>query len=159
MTPDPAPLDADEERFWRAFVRLILVTARVLENDPQVQSKLTLAEYGILMNLSESAGREMSMAELARRVALSPSHIGRVVGEMMKQGLITRSPALDDRRVQVAALTDAGLQRLAKAWPEHLRSARSRVVDHVDPAQLQALTGVMESLLPAAERPAGDGPR
>jgi hypothetical protein len=29
------------------------------------------------MNLSESAGREMSMAELARRVALSPSHIGR----------------------------------------------------------------------------------
>jgi DNA-binding MarR family transcriptional regulator len=151
MTRDPTPLNADEERFWRAFARAILVTARALESDLEHQSKLSLAEYGILMNLSESAGREMSMSELARQVALSPSHIGRVVGDLASQGLVTRSRGKDDRRVQVASLTQAGLQRLVRAWPEHLRSARNRVVDNIDPDQLQALTVVMERLLAAAE--------
>lgn len=148
---DHESLNADEERFWRAFARVILVTTRALEADLASDSGLSLAEYGILMNLSEADEQRMTMSELARRVSLSASHIGRVVAGLAREGLVTRSPGEDDRRMQVATLTSEGLQRLEGAWPGHLHSARHRVLDHVDESQLPALATVMERLLEAAD--------
>lgn len=156
VLPDPVPLSPDEDRFWRAFARMILVTARALEHDLQDRSSLSFSEYGILMNLSEAPGREMNMSDLARQVALSPSHIGRIVGAMERDGLVTRAPSADDRRVQIASLTSEGLERLVRAWPAHLASARSRVVDQIDASHLQSLTKVMEDLVTAAEGQLGD---
>ena len=43
-------------------------------------------------------------------------------------------------------LTDVGQRHLEEAAPVHVRSVRRRMVDHVDRADLPALTRVFESI-------------
>jgi DNA-binding MarR family transcriptional regulator len=128
------PLDADEEVLWRAMNRIMVALPRVLEDDLVHSTGLSLNEYAALMNLSEAENQELRMADLAAATALSASRITRLVDDLQARGLVTKRRSAEDGRGNVACLTDEGLRRLKAAYPDHLRSARKRVVDHLDPS-------------------------
>lgn len=141
------PLDAEEELLWRALLRVVVALPRVLDEDLR-PTGLTLTDYAVLMNLSEAAGRRLSMSDLALAVGLSASRITRVVASLQKLGLVTKARCAWDGRSNIATLTADGLTRLQGAYPTHLASARARVIDRFASA---AVSGLGEPLSDLAE--------
>ncbi|MFI9781714.1 MarR family winged helix-turn-helix transcriptional regulator [Streptomyces sp. NPDC051956] len=143
-------LTAQEERLWRALMRVIVALPRSLDEDLLRSTGLTLTEYVVLMNLSEAENQELRMADLAAATALSPSRITRVVDTLQSRGQVAKRRYAGDARGNVASLTPEGLQRLQAAYPVHLASARKHVIDHLDgrslPAMVRQFEAVVENL-------------
>jgi len=150
----PGPLNSDEELLWWALNRIMAALPRVLDYDLLHSTGLSLHEYAALMNLSEAENRELRMADLALATALSASRITRLVDGLQSRNLVIKRRCTEDARGNVAALTAEGMKRLKAAYPDHLRSARSRFMDRVDPAltrpMAEVLGRVAESLGPEA---------
>ncbi|MGW7236430.1 MarR family winged helix-turn-helix transcriptional regulator [Streptomyces sp. NPDC054804] len=147
---DEDPLTAQEERLWRALMRVIVALPRSLDDDLLRSTGLTLTEYVVLMNLSEAENQELRMTDLASATALSASRITRVVEALQNRGQVVKRRYEGDARGNVATLTPEGLKRLQDAYPVHLASARKRVVDLLDgrsvPAMVRQFEAVVEKL-------------
>ena len=144
------PLNATEEVFWRALMRITLSLPRRLDADLARTIGITANEYTTLMCLSEAPGRELRMADLAHAAALSASRMTRLVDDLQSRGLVAKRTSPEDGRGYVAKITPAGLAKLKKAWPVHLASVRDRVFDHVEPDTVtkaaQALSDIAAQL-------------
>ncbi len=150
ITAPPATrwLSDDQQRVWRAW----LLGSAVLNErlDAQLREHdLDLAEYEILVTLSESADRQLRMAELADAVHQSRSRLTHTVTRMEKRGLVARTTCPVDRRGVWANLTDAGHQLLEVAAPSHVECVRRNFVDAVDPADYAAVGRAMRAVLDA----------
>ena len=146
MTADN-PLTAQEERFWRALMRVIVALPRSLDDDLLRTTGLTLTEYVVLMSMSEAENQELRMTDLAAATALSASRISRVVEALQSRGQVVKRRYEGDGRGNVASITPEGLKRLQAAYPVHLASARKRVVDHLDGRSLSALVRQFEAVV------------
>ena len=149
--PRTTPLNRDEQAAWRAIVRAVLVLPKTLDADLLASCGLSLAEYTVLMHLSEATGRSMRMNELARQSILSASGVTRLVERMERQGLVVREQAAGDGRGMTATVTGAGLDRLREAYPHHLASVRANAIDHLDGLDLAAFATAVGSFGPAAD--------
>jgi DNA-binding MarR family transcriptional regulator len=147
------PLSRAEEAAWRALARAILVVPRTLEAELIETHGLNLAEYSVLMNLSERPDRAMRMSELADAVALSVSGLTRVVERLSRQGLVTRMRCETDARGQLAHLTDAGFAALEAAYPRHLEGVRRHVIDHLSDVDLAKFAEAVGDMAAAAPGP------
>ena len=147
---NPDSLTPAEEIFWRALMRIVLSLPRQLHDDMVRAAGLTASEYTVIMNLSEAPNRQLRMADLASATGLSPSRTTRLVDGLQSHGLVTKRASSSDGRSNLAELTSLGLAKLRSAWPAHVASVRSRVLDHVPPGTLakaaQALEAVAEQL-------------
>ena len=147
--PAPRPLSAEEEAVARALGRLIVVLPRALDADLERDQRITLSEYTALRHLSEAPDRRMRMSELATACDMSLSGMTRLAGRLESLGFLTRVRCERDARGLEAVLTDAGLNRLREAWPDHLASVRRHVFDHLSELDMcrlaRALNAIVES--------------
>ena len=150
---EPRPLDATEEQAWRALAHFFVVAPRLLDEDLQRCAHLSLSAYSILMQLSEAPGRTLRITELAGRAYLSGSRTTRLVDELIADRLVTKERNAADARGFDVTLTEAGLAALQRAYAGHLRSVRSRVMDHVDPAALSCFAETMAAIAAGLEEP------
>jgi DNA-binding MarR family transcriptional regulator len=118
---------------------------------------MSLSDYTALMHLSEAPRRSLRMSDLASACALSLSGMSRVVSRLEAQGLVQRERASSDGRGLNAILTDAGLNRLRRAWPTHLASVRRRMMDHLSELDLPAVTAALQRF--ASDTPEADPQR
>jgi DNA-binding MarR family transcriptional regulator len=145
-TVQTGPLTDEEEAAWRALARVVIVLPRLIDAELLRRENLTLNEYLVLMVLSESAERSLRMSEFVAYVPITPSGLTRLMERLERQGMVTRSKASGDGRGQVASLTDAGLDRLAKAWPGHLDDVRRIVLDNLRELDLPTLTRALDAI-------------
>lgn len=132
-------LSRDEQGAWRAWLDATLQLNDRLSRDLQEAHGLTLADYEILVHLSESPERRMRMSELADKVLSSRSRLSHQVDRMERAGLVTREHCVDDRRGSFAVLTDHGWDVLVSAAPDHVASVRRHLVDVLDAPEFAAL--------------------
>jgi DNA-binding MarR family transcriptional regulator len=109
MPEEPIPLDAVEERTWRALARFFVVAPRLLDEDLQRGAHMSLSAYTILLHLSEAPGRSLRMTELANRAYLSGSRTTRLVDELIADGLVAKERNAEDGRGFDVTLTAEGL--------------------------------------------------
>lgn len=138
----PAELSA-----WRLFLRSHAHVTRRLEQDLLAEHDLPLASYDVLVQLSEAPDRSLRMTELAERVLLSRSGLTRLVDRLERDGLVVRQACPSDARGTLAVLTGAGSQRLAEAWPTHLRGVVANVVGRLSAEELETLAGLLGRLV------------
>lgn len=131
MPEDLTPLDAVEESAWRALARFFVAAPRLLDEDLQRGAHMSLSAYSILLHLSEAPGWELRMTELANRAYLSGSRTTRLVDELIADRLVRKERNAADGRGFDVTLTEEGMAALQRAYPVHLRSVRTRVLDHV----------------------------
>jgi DNA-binding MarR family transcriptional regulator len=151
-------LDESEQRDWRASVVGMTYLLGRLSRDLEVATGLSMAEYEILVRLSEAPDGSVRMSELADGVAHSRSRVTHTVARLEAAGLVTRRPAAEDRRGIAATMTGAGRDRLVAAAPAHVASVRARLVDVVDRDQLAQLGEAMRAVLREAARSDGAAP-
>jgi DNA-binding MarR family transcriptional regulator len=143
---NPEPLTPTEEIFWRALMRLTLTLPRQLNDDMVRAAGLTASEYTIIMNLSEAPNRQLRMADLASAAGLSASRTTRLVDDLQSHGLVAKRASSADGRSNLAELTSQGLTKLRYAWPAHVASVRSRVLDRIPPGTLAKAAQALEAV-------------
>lgn len=142
-------LQGDEVRLWRAFIQVASVLLADLDADLQAGHGLTFGDYEVLVVLSEAPGHSMRMCDLAEKLRLSPSGLTRRLDGLVRDGLVRRAPAPDDRRVNLAELTEPGFERLAVAAPDHVIGVRRYLLDHLSDEQVGTVGDAFETILAA----------
>jgi DNA-binding MarR family transcriptional regulator len=136
-------LDADQQRDWRALVMATTLLFDRLDDDLSRNHGISLAEYEILVRLSERDGHRMRMAQLADAVAHSRSRVTHTVKRLEDAGYVRREKAPEDGRGIVCTLTDRGMLLLENTAPTHVRGVRDHLVDLVSPEDFQAMGRAM----------------
>lgn len=132
-------LSDDEQRHWRAWLAASNLLNDRLSRDLQEQHDLTIADYEILVQLSESPKRRMRMSDLAEATLSSRSRLSHQIDRMASRDLVAREACVDDRRGSFAVLTDHGWDVLVAAAPDHVESVRSHLLDVLSPEEFAAL--------------------
>lgn len=131
---------------WQAFLKAHAVITRALERQLLETHHMLLAEYDVLVQLSQADGGALRMSQLADRVLLSRSGVTRLVERLERNGLVERVDCSSDARGSYAVLTKVGRQRLREAAPAHLESVRSLFADPLTEEQVEGLRQALELL-------------
>ncbi|WOP18547.1 MarR family transcriptional regulator [Raineyella sp. LH-20] len=142
----PRWLDDEQQQIWRTYLRGVHHLNEYLDRALR-PFDLSLAEYEILVSLSEADEHRLRMSDLADAVHQSRSRLTHTVGRMEKSGLIERVACPSDRRGVWAQLTPAGYDLLVTAAPCHVESVRTALVDAATPEDFQALGRVFAEVL------------
>lgn len=132
-------LSSQEQRSWRAWIAASTLLNDRLSRDLQAKHGLTLADYEILVWLSEHPEHRLRMSELAERTLASRSRLSHQIDRMERAGLVERQQCADDRRGSFAVLTKDGWAAISDAAPDHVDSVREHLVDVLTPAEFDAL--------------------
>jgi DNA-binding MarR family transcriptional regulator len=139
-------LDTDQQRIWRSWLLGVARIDAVLTEYLRPHN-LDLAEYEILVVLSESEQRRMRMSDLALLVHQSRSRLTHTVSRLETDGFVARERTCDDGRGVYATITEAGFAKLVEAAPSHVESVRKIFVDAVAPEDYAAIGRAMSAVL------------
>jgi DNA-binding MarR family transcriptional regulator len=131
-------LTPNEMRAWRHYIDAQSHLMAALSDD-LAAFDLTLGDYEVLAYLSESAGEQMRMCDLAAELRLSASGLTRRLDGLVRRGAVERQASNEDRRVMLATLTADGRQLLHDAAPTHVDSVRRHLIDLLSTEQISVL--------------------
>jgi DNA-binding MarR family transcriptional regulator len=140
-------LSAEEQRAWRSYLEATLLLFDALDRELQRDAQMPHAYYEILVRLSEAEGRSLRMSELATRTRSSRSRLSHAVARLEERGWVVRRDFAEDRRGQLAELTDEGFAVLAAAAPGHVEAVREHLLDRLTPEQLRVLGEIGEAVV------------
>jgi DNA-binding MarR family transcriptional regulator len=143
-------LSPTEMAAWRTYIETVTDLATALETD-LAPTGLTTGDYQVLVYLSEAEAHSVRMCDLAGMLQLSPSGLTRRLDGLVKAGWVERRGSDTDRRVMLAVLTGAGLQKLVDAAPVHVDSVRRRMIDLLTEDELQSIASVFTKIKVAIE--------
>ena len=143
---EPRWLTERQQEIWRSW---LLGVARIQDylNDQLHEDGLGLAEYEVLVTLSEAPHRTLRMSELATKVHQSRSRLTHTATRMEQRGYLKRHACPEDKRGVLAQLTDKGFSLLEQAAPGHVAAVRRIFVDAVDPRDFEAIGRSMQAVL------------
>lgn len=142
-------LSHEEQALWRAWLTAITLVPERLNRELQDEYGITLADYDILVRLSENDDHALRMSELAQKTLVSRSRLTHQVDRLERAGLVARRICESDGRGLVAQMTDEGWQLLQRAAHSHVTSVREHLVDVLTPAEFEALGKASEKLVHA----------
>lgn len=144
-------LDDGEQAVWRSLLCVQSRLANVLDIELVRHHGLTLGDYEVLVNLSESPGGSLRMSDLAARLALSPSGLTRRLDGLVGDGLVARRTCPSDRRGSLAELTDAGGARLREAAVTHVAGVRRYLLEPLGPSALRRMAAGLAAVSAALD--------
>jgi len=127
---------------WLPLIRLIYLLPHALDKALREDVGISLSYYSMLAMLSAQPERTMSMGELARLTATSPSRLSHAVTQLEQRGWVRRGPCPTDRRIQYATLTNDGYAVLERIAPAHVAEVRRLVFDRLSPEQVDHLRDI-----------------
>ncbi|TCO64454.1 MarR family winged helix-turn-helix transcriptional regulator [Actinocrispum wychmicini] len=144
MTAEPRWLTDAEQRSWRAYVIGTERLRQRLTTELQDTHNLPLADYEVLVRLSEQENHQMRMTQLADEVAQSKSRLSHQISRLEQAGLVRRTCCPNDARGILAELTDQGLTHLHQAAPTHVDGVRRHLIDLVTDEERTVLATIFE---------------
>lgn len=152
MTTAPEWLNETELQAWQAFLR---ASTRLMERlDAELDGfGISLADYEILVHLSDEPAGELRMTELAALTLVSRSGLTRRLDRLVASGLVVRRSCPTDRRGVLAVLTPAGRARLEAAAPTHVDGVRRHFISQLRSQDLDTLAGSLDAVAGSSERP------
>lgn len=132
-------LSTEQQRHWRAYIAATELLQDRLSRELQTAHGLTLADYEILVRLSEAPDRQLRMSQLADVTLSSRSRLSHQIDRMEKADLVRREACESDRRGANAVLTEHGWEVLVAAAPTHVTGVREHFVDLLSDKEFAAL--------------------
>ena len=148
-------LNDAQQAHWRAWLAASTLLADRLNRDLVEAEALSLADYEILVRLSDSPTRTIRMSELAGLTLSSRSRLTHQIDRMEQAGLVERQACPVDRRGQNCVLTNKGWDTLVAAAPSHVGSVREHFVDVLSDAEFAALGRACAKIVAHLETPDG----
>lgn len=143
----PRWLDADEQRAWRAYLRMQgRLTAR-LNRQLQADSGLSLADYEVLVHLTDRQEGRLRPFELQRDLQWEQSRLSHHLTRMERRGLVTREECEEDGRGAFVVISEEGRRAIRAAAPGHVETVRRLFFDGLTRRQVAALERLAEDVL------------
>ena len=137
-------LTEEQQRIWRAYLTMASRLQTAMHRQLQQDCELSLADYDVLVALSERGPQRMR--ELGEALAWEQSRVSHQLRRMRGRGLVARHGSDDDRRGATVALTDNGQAALRAAAPGHAELVRSVVFDGLSATQLKTFDSVLDRI-------------
>lgn len=147
MNDETQWLSPREQHSWRAFVRLNQKLNARLGSELQSQSKLSGADFAILVALTDQPADRLRFQELAKAVDFEQSRLSHQIARMIKRGLVAREECAEDGRGAFVTITDQGREAITAAAPKHVAAVRRLVLDAISPEDLDALGDIATRIL------------
>lgn len=144
---NPAWLSPDEQRTWRAFIRVKALVQQSLNQQLLNDAGISDSEYGVLVLLSETDGHSLRIFELATALQWEKSRLSHLLKRMEKRGLLVRQRCDSDRRGQTITLTPEGLDLIRSAAPRHVTQVRTSFFDALTAEQTFELGEALEAII------------
>jgi DNA-binding MarR family transcriptional regulator len=147
-----------EAAAWKAVRDLGQPLWTALGRDLQRESGLSMADYQVLVVLSESPGSVLAYRDLADATGWEKSRLSHHITRMEKRGLVRREGCAEDARSANVVLTEQGRGCIESAAPGHVESVRRLVIDQLSGEQIDTLIAIGEQIARVLEAcPADDG--
>ena len=144
---DTGMLTKDELATWERFTAVLELLPAALDAQLNADSEMTYFEYFCLTRLSLAQNQVLRVSALAAQTNAKLPRLSRVVTQLEKRGLVTRSTCPSDARATNVSLTDAGREKVARAAPGHESAVRRLVLDALEPAQVSELSDICGAML------------
>jgi DNA-binding MarR family transcriptional regulator len=140
-------LDDDQQRTWRAWIDVNAKLSARLGRELQASSGLSLADYEVLVALTDVPDHRLRMYELTDALQWEKSRLSKQISRMAARGLVVRSDCPEDRRGAHVALTPEGLAAIEAAAPDHVELVQRLFFDGLDHEQVRALGSFCTTIL------------
>jgi DNA-binding MarR family transcriptional regulator len=147
-----------QKRAWRELVMATHLLDEALDRQSQRDGGMPHAYYKLLVLLYESPGHGQTMSWVAAKLRYSLSRLTHAVTSMEKSGWLLRSRSADDRRVQMVALTDAGVTLVRRVSPLQASEVRSRVFSRLTDEQVEQLAAIGSAIIAGLDTDRQAGP-
>jgi len=144
-------LDADEQRAWRRYVRMQGELTARLARQLQADSNLSMADFEVLVNLTDVPEGRLRVTELARSLQWEKSRLSHHFSRMEKRGLVVREDCPSDARGAFVVLTPEGRAAIEAAAPGHVETVRRLMFDGLTAEQVEALATIADVVLARIE--------
>lgn len=140
--PDARWLDEREAAAWQAVRDLGQPLWAALGRDLLRESGLSMADYHVLVVLSDTGAGSLPYRELACTTGWEKSRLSHQITRMERRGLVERHGCSDDGRAATITLTDEGRRVIEAAAPGHVAAVRKYLIDHLTDEQIGVLIEV-----------------
>ena len=140
-------LTDEEQRAWRGLLRMTSQLNARANRQLLQEYRISLADYEVLVALSEAPEGQLRVFEVADALAWEQSRVSHQLARMQRRGLITREGCATDARGAFAVLTEAGRAAIERAAPAHVEQVRQLVFDELSHGQVSALTEITTRVL------------
>jgi DNA-binding MarR family transcriptional regulator len=148
-------LTEEEQRAWRGLLRMTSQLNARANRLLLQEYGISLADYEVLVALSEAPEGQLRVFEVADALAWEQSRVSHQLARMQRRGLITREGCATDARGAFAVLTTAGRAAIERAAPAHVEQVRQLVFDELSHEQVSALTEITTRVLDRLAETAG----
>lgn len=145
-------LSADEQRSWRAFVRLHLKLSARLAADLQSHSGLSPADFEVLVALTDVPEGRVRFQDLAKGIDWEQSRLSHQIRRMAKRDLVAREECEEDGRGAYVAISAHGRAVIEAAAPKHVATVRRLVLDALTPEEFAELGRLSAKVTDQIER-------
>jgi len=152
---DASWLTDEQQRAWRAYLRMHAHLTAALNRQLQVDSGLSLPDYEVLVQLTDTPAGRLRPFELQRALEWEQSRLSHHLSRMQRRTLVTRQECDDDGRGAYVVITDVGRSAISAAAPGHVEAVRRQFFDHLTPAQVSTIEVVGTQVLTHLEGTAG----
>jgi len=139
-------LDDRQQRAWRGHLAMQARLHAQLNRRLQADSGLSLADFDVLVALSERDG-PLRVQELADQLQWEKSRLSHQLSRMERRGLLERQDCPDDARGALVVLGAAGRRAIEAAAPAHVEAVQALVFDGLDDAQVQTWAEIADAVL------------
>jgi DNA-binding MarR family transcriptional regulator len=144
-------LDESQQQAWRGYLRMQSQLSARLNRQLQADSDLSLADFDVLVALTDQPEDRLRVSELARALQWEKSRLSHHVGRMERRGLVLRTECADDGRGAFVALTPEGRRSIEAAAPPHVEAVRRLVFDDLTPGQVATMDAIARQVLARLE--------
>lgn len=148
-------LTEEEQRAWRGLLRMTSQLNARANRLLQEEYEISLADYEVLVALSEAPEGRLRVFEVTDALAWEQSRVSHQLARMQRRGLITREGCATDARGAFAVLTTVGRAAIEQAAPAHVEQVRQLVFDELSHEQVRALTEITTRVLDRLAATAG----
>jgi len=116
-----ADVDHRSKEALRTWLRLLsceTVIEQKLRSLFRINFSVTLPQFDVLSEL-ERAGQSLTMSDLSRELMVSNGNVTGVIDRLEKSGLVSRTRAAHDRRIQYIDLTQKGAREFSRMAELH----------------------------------------
>ena len=140
-------LTEEEQRAWRGLLQMTSQLNARMNRELLQEYGVSLADYEVLVVLSEAPDGRCRVFEIADTLAWEQSRVSHQLARMQRRGLVTRADCASDARGAFAVITAAGRAAIERAAPAHVETVRRLVFDELTPDQLATLTELTDGVL------------
>jgi DNA-binding MarR family transcriptional regulator len=147
LMTDPRWLDETQQRAWRKYMSMQAQLNARLNRQLQADSKLSLSDFEVLVQLTDNPSHKVRMFEVAQALQWEKSRLSHHLVRMQKRGLVAREECPSDARGAFIVLTPEGRTAIEEAAPQHVDTVRRLFFEGMTEEQISTLATMSEAIL------------